>query len=78
MTVEVVCFEKDHRYVKSEHGEGYVCQNCRNFISSAEFEKRANTRLQADGLTPLALCGICGTWHTPTNFKMYPSPAAKA
>ena len=76
--VEAVCFETDHRYVKSIHNEGYVCLKCRNFISLAEFEKRANKRLHADGLTPLAHCGICDTWHIPSDFVSYGSPAGKA
>jgi hypothetical protein len=68
--IEAVCFEKDHRYVKLEGRGGYVCRNCRAYLSDAEFEKRANTSLQQDALIPLRFCGICDTWHCPQEFDV--------
>ena len=78
--IEATCFPNEHRYVKSTSANGgYVCQSCRSRLSDAEFEKRANTRLQSDGLTPLAFCEHCQAYHVPVEFwGTQPSPAAKA
>lgn len=78
--IEAVCFPKEHHYLKSEsaHG-GYVCKYCRDWISDAEFEKRANKGLQVDGRYPLAWCEGCQAYHVPVEYwGSNPAPAPKA
>ena len=70
MTVEFVCFEKDHRYLESLNHDGYVCDICGLFISRDEFQRRTEPNAAQIGLAPLMYCNLCESWHIPFSFDV--------